>query len=80
MLVLKGGMVDSSDHDSAAKESAIDLEVTGSGPVGCHFPTPSLYFICKSIIIHLHSTTLSVSCILFYGSKFFMMYVNIIGT
>ena len=43
MLVLKGGMADSSDHGSAAKESAIDLEVTGSGPVGCHFPIPSSF-------------------------------------
>ena len=30
------------NHGSAAKGSAIDLEVTGSGPIGCVFPFPPL--------------------------------------
>ena len=43
MLVLKGGMdygADGSDHGSAAKGSAIDLEFAGSGLVSCCFPFP----------------------------------------
>ena len=37
------------DHGSAVKESVIDLEVTGSGPVGCHFSIPSSFFtMCSS--------------------------------
>ena len=31
-----------SDHGSVAKGSAKDLEVAGSGPVGCRFPFPPL--------------------------------------
>ena len=30
-----------SDHGSAAKVSAKDLDVAGSGLVGCHFSLPS---------------------------------------
>ena len=35
-----------SDHGSAAKVSAIDLEVIGSGPVGCCFSFPPLSLPC----------------------------------
>ena len=38
------------DHGSAAKGSAIDLEVAGPGPVSCCFPFPSLFFtMCSSL-------------------------------
>ena len=37
-------MDSSTDHDSAVKESVIDLEVTGSGLVGCHFSILSSFF------------------------------------
>ena len=35
-------MVAGSDHGSAAKGSAIDLEITGSGLVSCCFSFPPL--------------------------------------
>ena len=39
-----------SDHGSAAKGSAIDLEVAGSGPVGCCFSVPSSFLtMCSSL-------------------------------
>ena len=39
-----------SNHRSAAKGPAIDLEVTGSGPVGCRFSIPSSFFTtCSSL-------------------------------
>ena len=44
---IQGGLLDAgSDHGSAAKESAIDLEVAGSGPVGCCFTIPPLSLLC----------------------------------
>ena len=49
MLMLKGenGLMNAgSDHGSAAKGSAIDLEVIGSGPVGCCFSFPPLSLTC----------------------------------
>ena len=53
ILVLKGGMdygADGSDHGSAAKGSAIDLEFAGSGLVSCCFSFPSSYFtMCSSL-------------------------------
>ena len=52
-LVDKGGnglMDAGSDHGSAAKGLAIDLEVIGSGPVGCHFSIPSSFLtMCSSL-------------------------------
>ena len=41
-------MVAGSDHGSAAIGSAIDLEVAGSGPVGCCFPS-SFFTMCSSL-------------------------------
>ena len=37
------------DHGSAAKGSTNDLEVTGSGPIGCCFTIPSsfLAMVCR---------------------------------
>ena len=54
-----------SGHGSAAKGSAIDLEVSSSGLVGCHFSSPSYFFttcscpLCLSLTLpwyvgHLH--------------------------
>ena len=45
------GLMDAgSDHSSAAKGSAIDLEVTGSGPVSCCFSVPSSFStMCSSL-------------------------------
>ena len=40
----------SNGHGSAAKGSAIDLEVAGSGPVSCRFPFPPLLTMCSSLI------------------------------
>ena len=34
------------DHGSAAKGSAIDLEVADSGPVSCHFFIPFSFSPC----------------------------------
>ena len=40
-----------SDHGSAAKGSAIDLEVVGSGLVSCHLFIPfSFLTICSSLV------------------------------
>ena len=40
------------DHGSAAKGSAIDLEVTSPGLVGCHFSTPSSFLtMCSSLVM-----------------------------
>ena len=46
--ILKGEwrMDAGSDHDSAAEGSAIDLEVTGSGPFSCCFLFPPLSLPC----------------------------------
>ena len=41
-------MVAGSGHGSAAKGSAIDLEVAGSGPVSCCFSFPSSFFTMYS--------------------------------
>ena len=39
-----------SSHGSAAKGLAIDLEVAGSGPVGCCFSIPSSFLtMCSSL-------------------------------
>ena len=35
-----------SNHDSAAKGSAIDLEVAGSGPVSCRYFIPFSFLSC----------------------------------
>ena len=45
-----------SDHGSAAKGPAKDLEVAGSGPVSCRFSIPSSFFtMCSSqVVFHLH--------------------------
>ena len=43
-------MVAGSDHGSAAKGSAIDLEVAGFGPVSCCFSFSSSFFtMCSSL-------------------------------
>ena len=45
-----GLMVAGSDHSSAAKGSAIDLEVTGSDLVSCCFSVPSYFLtMCSSL-------------------------------
>ena len=36
-------MAGGGNHGSDVKELAIDLEVIGCGPVGCHFPYPPLF-------------------------------------
>ena len=41
---LRGSMDAGSHLGSAAKGSAIDLEVVGSGPVSCRFSVPSLSY------------------------------------
>ena len=44
------------DHGSAAKESAIDLEVAASGLVSCCFYFPSSFFtMCSSLPCLLYS-------------------------
>ena len=46
-----GLMVAGSGHGSAAKGSAIDLEVTGSGLISCCFSFPSSFFtMCSSLL------------------------------
>ena len=52
------GSVDSGgDHGSAAKGSAIDLEVAGSGPVSCHFFIPFSFLPYMSYRSTSHSST-----------------------
>ena len=41
-----GSMDAGGDHGSAAKGSAIDLEVAGSGLVSCHFFIPFSFLSC----------------------------------
>ena len=41
-----GSMDAGDDHGSAAKGSAIDLEVAGSGPVSCRFFIPLSFLSC----------------------------------
>ena len=43
-----------SDHGSAAKWSAIDLEVAGSGPVSYCFPFPPLSLPCVVLYFVFH--------------------------
>ena len=53
-------MVAGSDHGSAAKGSAIDLEVAGSGPVSCCFSFPSAFLPCVvHYLVFLCSTLLT---------------------
>ena len=42
-----------SGHGSAAKRSAIDLEVAGSGPVSCCFSIPSSFLTMCSYLVYL---------------------------
>ena len=58
-----------SDHGSAAKGSAIDLEVAGSGLVSCCFPFPPLPLPCVVYNLVFHKINKKAYIQVYHNSK-----------